>query len=101
MDRRVELQSVLEEILGSNEVYYQRPNVQRMNYPAIVYNRSSIYRLDADNEAYKTKVGYTITLIDPNPDSSFINPLLNLPYCRYDRHYISDNLNHEVFTIYY
>ncbi len=39
MGTRVELQSKLEELLGSKEVYYNRPEDRLMKYPAIVYSK--------------------------------------------------------------
>ena len=36
---RLELQSVLEQTLGSRNVYFQPPASVKMKYPAIVYER--------------------------------------------------------------
>ena len=41
MGTRLELQSKLEEILGSRQVYYQPPETVKMEYPAIVYRQNS------------------------------------------------------------
>ena len=30
-----------------------------------------------------------------------VKSILEIPYCSYGRHYVSDNLNHDSFTIYY
>ena len=35
MNRRIEFQKVLEDILGSKEVYFQKPTNISMKYPAI------------------------------------------------------------------
>ena len=42
MGTRIELQSKLEELLGSRQVYYQPPETVKMEYPAIVYSKSNI-----------------------------------------------------------
>ena len=38
MKNRIELQTLLEELLGSKNVYYQPPNNLSMSYPAILYS---------------------------------------------------------------
>ena len=101
MSDRIELQRTLESILGSRNVYFQPPENLKLSYPCIVYNLSSIHTLNSDDMKYRVNKAYMITLIDKNPDSQFIDKLLELKLCRYDRHYVSDNLNHECFTIYW
>ena len=101
MATRVDLQNVLEELLGSRNVYYQPPESLKMNYPAIVYSRKTIDNSYANNSVYKQNYAYEITVIDKNPDSEIVNKVSKLPTCRFDRHFKSDNLNHDVFTLYY
>lgn len=101
MASRLELQTELEEILGSRNVYFQPPESVKMKYPAIRYSLSSIENRYADNRAYKQIKAYELILIDPDPDSEYADKLSQLPYCRFDRFYPADNLNHYVFTIYY
>lgn len=97
---RTELHTKLVEILGSNNVYFQPPESLKMSYPAIRYNREKIRATRANGEIYHRNVGYTITLMDSNPDSHLIDEILKVPKCSYDRHYVSNNINHDVFTIY-
>ena len=101
MATRVDLQNALEELLGSRNVYYQPPESLKMNYPAIVYTRKTIDSSYANNSVYKQNYAYEITVIDKNPDSEIVNKVSKLPTCRFDRHFKSDNLNHDVFTLYY
>ena len=98
---RDDLQLLLEEILGSTNVYFQPPANVRMRYPAIVYSLGEITDWDADNNPYVHHKAYTITLIDQDPDSEFVDRLIDLQYCDFDRSYASDHLNHFVFTLYY
>ena len=101
MATRVDLQNGLEELLGSRNVYYQPPESLKMSYPAIVYSRKTIDNSYANNSVYKQNYAYEITVIDKNPDSEIVNKISKLPTCRFDRHFKSDNLNHDVFTLYY
>lgn len=101
MNRRLELHEVLCDILGSRNVYYQPPETLKMNYPSIVYSRNDIENEYGDNLAYVQNCAYSLILIDKNPDSSFVDKLAKLPMCRFVRNYKSDNLNHDVFLIYF
>lgn len=101
MASRLKLQTMLEELLESRNVYFQPPASIKMNYPAIVYNRNNIDRKHADNLPYTQFTSYEIIVIDRNPDSEIVQKISALPKCRFDRHYASDNLNHDVFTLYF
>lgn len=97
---RLYLQAIFEEILGTRNVYFQPPASVQMQYPAIVYSLSNIQSNFANNGSYMMTPSYEAILIDKNPDNEYVEALLKLPYCRFDRHYKADNLNHYVFTIY-
>lgn len=101
MMNRETLQVILEQILGSRNVYFQPPSNIQMKYPAIIYSREKIENTFADDSVYKQDTIYRITFIDKDPDNETVYKLSQLPLCRYDRHYVSDNLNHDVFTLYY
>lgn len=98
---RLELQNVLEALLGSENVYFQPPTSFRMKYPCIVYQRSDIAPIKADNSNYLKRKRYLVTVIDKDPDSDIPDRLIDLDYCNFDRHFVSDNLNHDVFTLYF
>lgn len=98
---RTELQTVLEEVLGSKNVYYQPPENLKMEYPAIVYERNRTWDIFADNMHYLRYKGYQITYIDWNPDSPTLDRIENLPMCSYDRHAEFENLNHDYYIIYF
>ena len=101
MGSRLELQNLLESILGSRNVYYQPPESIKIEYPAIIYSRNNIDNNFADDIVYMQNHTYQIIVIDANPDSEIVNKISKLPMCRYNRHYTSDNLNHDVFILNY
>lgn len=101
MDKRLNLQDVLVNLLGVNHCYYQPPENLKMDYPAIRYSKSKIETDKANNSVYAKRNKYELVVIDRLPDNPVIDKLLELPYCSYDRHYISDNLHHDVLTLYY
>lgn len=99
--KREEFNNLLEEALGSTNVYFQPPENIKMQYPAIVYNRSYAVTQYADNAPYTHAVRYSVTLIDKNPDSSTYDKLAFLPKSSFDRSYKADGLNHDIFNIYF
>ena len=101
MAQRLQLQTLLEEVLGSQEVYFQPPANVQMKYPSIVYKRDAARTEHADNAPYKYKKRYTITYMDTNPDSEIPDKLAMLPGSAFNRHFTANNLNHDVFTLYF
>lgn len=101
MGTRLELQSILEDLLGSRNVYYQPPESVKMRYPAMVYSRPNIGSRFANDAVYSHLIRYEIIVIDRKPDHPVIMELLKLRYCSHDRQYIADNLYHDVFTLYF
>jgi hypothetical protein len=101
MSSRLQLQTLLEEILGSRNVYFQPPASISIKYPAIVYSLDNIENSFADDGVYNSQRKYSITVIDGDPDTLIIDKINSLPRCRFDRHFKFENLNHYVFTIIY
>lgn len=101
MANRLDLQNLLEEILGSSEVYFQPPASVHMRYPAIVYSRSDIENTHAGNSVYKQGIAYEVIVIYKDPDSTIPFTVSQLPLCRFDTHYVADNLYHDRFTLYF
>ena len=101
MADRLDLQGLLEELLESRNVYYQSPESVKMQYPAIRYSKKNIQSVYANNSKYLMRDCYELIVISRKPDDPVIKKLLALPYCGYDRQYITDNLYHDVLTIYY
>lgn len=101
MDRRIALHNLLK---SSNPAscWFQPPDNTKLVYPAIVYKRKYGNINHADNRAYLYKPCYEIKVFDANPDSSFIQWMIdNVPGVRYVNHFTSNNLNVEVFEVYW
>lgn len=101
MATRLELHETLCALLGTRNVYYQPPESVKMKYPAIVYSRENIINKCANNAVYSQTHLYKITVIDEDPDSKIVKAVSKLPTCSFNRHFASDGLNHDVFTLYY
>ena len=63
------LRSIVKQRCGSENVYYQPPANLQMKYPCIRYELNKLRNLHANDKVYRQTVHYTITVIDPKPDS--------------------------------
>ena len=98
--RRIELHHILEDVLGSRNVYFQPPTGTKLVYPCIVYNLSTANDIHANDRIYRRLYRYTMEYITKNPDDPKRDDFDDLRYCSFDRFFASDNLNHFVYTIY-
>lgn len=101
MSNRTDLQALFECILESQNVYFQPPESKKLEYDCIVYSISNRDNRHANNKVYKQDIAYNVVVIYRNPDSELPVKISRLPKCRFDRHYTSNNLNHDVFTLYW
>lgn len=115
MERRSDLLiQDLKDLLGTDEVYFQ-PSADAgltggeayiftgMQYPCFIMERSNIYQPRANDRAYLNRPSYKITYVNPDePDPEMLNDFMEkFPTASYDRHYVSDNLHHDVWNLYY
>jgi hypothetical protein len=101
MAPRVQLQTLLESLLGSTNVYFQPPPSMLLKYPCIVYERDNVDIKYAGNVPYSHAKRYSVTVMDLNPDSEIPDRISKLPTSSFSRHFKSDNLNHDVYTLYF
>jgi hypothetical protein len=99
--QRADLQKMLVGILGSDKVYFQPPPNAQMQYPCIVYKRDALAQDHADSFPYKYRVRYQVIVVDTEPDSDILKKFYELPLCSFERFYTADNLNHDVFNLYF
>lgn len=99
--RRLLLQETLEMLLGSTNVYFQPPENVVMEYPCIVYKRDYATTEFADNNPYRFMKRYMVTVIDRDPDSEIPDKVAALQMCTHSRFYTADDLNHDVFNLYF
>lgn len=101
MAPRLDLHAILTDILETDQVYFQPPATVMMKYPCIVYKRDYELTNYADDNPYKRTKRYLVTVIDKDPDSKLPDKVADLPMCVYDRFYTADNLNHDVFKLFF
>ena len=91
--------TILKDVLGSNNVYYQPPAKIRMVYPCIRYARAPMDAQHADNHGYILSERFTVTCIGKDPDWVVPKKIARFPSARQDRMYVSEGLYHFVFSI--
>lgn len=102
MATRLELQQELCSFLGSNNVYFQPPETLKLKYPCIVYELDSLKHMHADDKNYVGQRKYVVTYIYYEPDSTLVDLFpMHFPKSGHNRHFTSDNLNHDVYELYW
>lgn len=107
-DNRIELHDKLKNLLVNHgeglakDVYFQPPETIKMKYPAIVYEMDGVQDKKANNYEYFSMKRYSVEFMTRNPDSALIDALPRaFKFCSFSRSFVSNNLNHYIFTIYY
>ena len=57
--------------------------------------------MHADNLPYTTRIRYLVTIVDRDPDSYIPSKVGLLSSAIFNRFFVADNLNHDVYTIYF
>lgn len=102
--RRRALNAILIELLGSKNVYFQPPSDVLIKYPCFIYNQSPIYTITADDKKYLYMGHYSLTYIDSNVERAMamkMKILDSFEHISFERAFTSENLNHDVYNLYY
>ena len=99
MGQRLQLHQLLETF--TENVYFQPPNNAQIRYPCIIYKRDFAETKFADDNPYNHTKRYAITIIDPDPDSEIPDKVAAMPMSLFNRFYTADNLNHDVYNVYF
>lgn len=95
-----DLLHLLRKAVDHDRVYFQPPENLKLGYPAVVFHLTKIKVDHADDVPYKGAREYMITLITKEPEPDALEEILKIPYTTLDSTYISDGMNHFVFTSY-
>ena len=115
MERRSDLLiQELKDLLGTEEVYFQPGSdvhgdedeniiISGINYPCFIVKRTSAFQPKASDRTYLFRPRYELTYINQDePDPEILVEVMDkFPHSTYDRHFVSDNLHHDVFSIFY
>lgn len=101
MKTRESLNDELKKILGNGNVYFQPPESIKLKYPCIIYSLKDMNITNANNRKYLRNRKYELMLIDKDPDSVYVDKILNFQYCRLGNIYVTDSLNHFIFELFY
>lgn len=99
MDRRLHLHQLLETF--AENVYFQPPENVKLEYPCIIYKRDYADTKFADDIPYRYTKRYMIMVIDKDPDSEIPGKVASIPMSLFNRFYTADNLNHDVYNVFF
>lgn len=104
-NRRLEIDAILKAVGVATHstnfhLYYQPPASVKLIYPCIIYEMDSIESDKANNKPYNIFTRYSLTIISRDVDDPLVQAVAKLPMCTFDRHFVSENLYHDVFIIY-
>lgn len=99
MGRRLELHQLLETFVDN--VYFQPPTNAQLIYPCIIYKRDFADTKFADDNPYHHTLRYMVTVVDRDPDSSIPSKVAKMPMSLFNRFYTADNLNHDVYSVFF
>jgi hypothetical protein len=99
MGQRLQLHQLLETF--TENVYFQPPTNIQLKYPCIIYKRDFAETKFADDIPYNHRLRYAVTVIDRDPDSEIPSKVAAMPMSLFNRFYTADNLNHDVYNVYF
>ncbi len=85
----------------TSNVYFQPPINIRLEYPCIIYKRDFADTKFADDKPYSIKKRYMVMIIDPDPDSEIPEKVASMPLSTFNRFYTADNLNHDIYSVFF
>lgn len=99
---RLQLHELLEATLGPDvKLYFQPTQNISLVYPCVIYERENARTQHADNLPFLNTKRYSVTYIDEDPDSGNPDKIAALPLTSFNRFFVSDKLNHDVFVVYF
>lgn len=100
MKTRDEIQSMLEEILGSKNVYFQPPTNTSIKYPCIVYKFVRFNVTPADNKPYLVTGRWDIHHMYKNPKNDLKEKFVfEVPFCSFDRRIVTEGVYNDYYFI--
>lgn len=101
LPRRDVLNQKFKDIEGVKMVAFQPPNNLAMDFPCITYIEDDAETQFADNSPYYRTTRYQVTVIDEDSDSSIAATVAQFPMCRFVRRFVSDDLHHSVYQLFF
>lgn len=84
------------------KAYFQPPSNVKLEYPCIIYRKSGIDTIKANNKNYSMQSVYQLTVIDRDPASLIPEHILEtFTMCNVDTTATTDNLHHTYLTLFY
>ena len=100
MKTRIEIQEMLEDVLGCDRVYFQAPPNTGMKYPCIVYKFVRPEIDHADNKPYIVTGRWDIHHMYKNPKNDLKEKFIfEVPFCSWDRRIVTDGVYNDYYIL--
>ena len=100
MKTRLEIQQMLEDVLGSSNVYFQAPPNTGMKYPCIVYKFVRFNVTHADNQPYLVSGHWEVHHMYKNPKNDLKEKFIfDIFCCTFDRRLVADGVYNDYYII--
>lgn len=100
MKTRLEIQQLLEDVLGNERVYFQEPPNTGMKYPCIVYKFVRFNTSNADNKPYLVTGRWDVHHMYKNPKYDLKERFVfDVPFCQFDRRIVTGGIYNDYYTI--
>lgn len=102
MGSRLDLHQKFINFMGKDMVKFQPSPNYKLTYPCLLYDYTGGRTEFSDNYPYVYCRRYTVTLISRDGESDLPDRFaMTFPMCVHDRSFITENLYHHIFTLYY
>jgi hypothetical protein len=100
MKSRIEIQNLLEGILGNGNVYFQDPPNTGMKYPCIIYNFEGFDNDFADNKPYIVAGRWTVHHMYKSIKNDLKEVfVLEPPFFKWERRIKNDGVYNDYYTL--
>ena len=101
MKTRLDMQDLLENVLGSTNVYFQEPPNTGMTYPCMVYKFVKIENNNADNKPYIMTGRWEVHHMYKSVQNDLKEKMLfAAPYVTFDRRIVTGGVYNDYYVIY-
>lgn len=99
-DRQILAQKLIS-LMNGNRVYFQPPESIQLTYPCLIYQFETFDKRNANDRRYSKFKKYSLVYISKDSDDPMVDKIDELPYCEHKNRYVSDNLYHDSFILYF
>lgn len=95
-----QLYPMLDAVSDEVTVYYQPPEEIKLDYPAILFEKTGGEYSFANNKVNSKAAKFKVTVIYKDPNFEYEESMSHIRYCSPDTSFRTEGLYHDVYTVY-